>query len=957
MGLDLALHTAVAGLHVSQENLSTLSSNIANANTPDYARRMVRQISQAINGIDIGPKIASITRQIDDFLVVSVRQQGTSVGEKQVIDDYYSRIQNLLGQPSSDSSLSAAIDKFFSSLRSLSVNPELSSLRLNAVNDATNLVNKLGGLANDLESLRLEADRQVSATIGYINQHLDALHELNPAIRTAQNSGLSDADLVEKQDVLLRELAEKIDISFFKNAAGEVTITTASGISLLDENRKQLLYSPAGSVNTFINGSKLGAITVQSYRDDGKAVGIPETLVSSGPSGELTSYIKGGELNGLLEIRDSIVPNILDQLDNLAFTLTEKVNAIHNDGAGFPPPTTLTGTTAIIPSEEHQFSGSVRIALVGADGKPVESPYTDGETFPPLTLDLASLDNGQGNSRPDIQTIIDEINTYYGPPQQRAALGPLADIRLASRTDTLGPQAGFPTDSTFTFDFEMENSLSDDLTFEVLNVSVPETGATGLTSILPGPFTLSGGERTRTGAANSITVDFNGVAVNGPYTIRATVKVTNSQGISFLSTIDYEVPNNVTGAYNDRIPASSVFAGDADIIAPTTSQRFLTAELVDANGNPAAPNTPAYLRLRTNTSAGDYRIAIDELDSKELGQPDNATAVPATNRGFSHFLGLNNFFVENNATTITGSSAATVAGSAVKLAIRSDIKENPNLISLGELTQSNLTQTIEKVVTVGTIKATASLQFLGNPAPGDSLNINGSIFTFVAGPPGGSNQIQVGGTLAQTVLNVATALNANNAFTQGNAALATYGFNGTDTINISYDTPGLEGNAFQIAVDLTTSTQSAVINGAAASQTASGTLLGGEDGTATLTSNQLYTYELGSGSNQIVKRLSELGLSNISFNSAGGLPASTFTLSRYGAEIIGFTSTKATNASATFQQAQELREGFIARLEAGSGVNLDEELANVVLFQNAYSASAQVIRVTGELFDILFDSI
>ena len=37
-----------------------------------------------------------------------------------------------------------------------------------------------------------------------------------------------------------------------------------------------------------------------------------------------------------------------------------------------------------------------------------------------------------------------------------------------------------------------------------------------------------------------------------------------------------------------------------------------------------------------------------------------------------------------------------------------------------------------------------------------------------------------------------------------------------------------------------------------------------------------------------------------------------------------------------------------------SGVNLDEELANIVVFQNAYAASARVIQTTNELFDQLF---
>jgi flagellar hook-associated protein 1 FlgK len=39
-----------------------------------------------------------------------------------------------------------------------------------------------------------------------------------------------------------------------------------------------------------------------------------------------------------------------------------------------------------------------------------------------------------------------------------------------------------------------------------------------------------------------------------------------------------------------------------------------------------------------------------------------------------------------------------------------------------------------------------------------------------------------------------------------------------------------------------------------------------------------------------------------------------------------------------------------------SGVNLDEEAANLMRYQQAYAAAAQVIRVTQELFDTLMNA-
>ena len=38
-----------------------------------------------------------------------------------------------------------------------------------------------------------------------------------------------------------------------------------------------------------------------------------------------------------------------------------------------------------------------------------------------------------------------------------------------------------------------------------------------------------------------------------------------------------------------------------------------------------------------------------------------------------------------------------------------------------------------------------------------------------------------------------------------------------------------------------------------------------------------------------------------------------------------------------------------------SGVNIDEELSNMVVFQNAYQASARIVQTANEMFDTLLN--
>ena len=54
-------------------------------------------------------------------------------------------------------------------------------------------------------------------------------------------------------------------------------------------------------------------------------------------SSAVTSTIKSGRLAGLLETRDSNLPDLAAALDAIANTIRDQINTVHNQGTGFPP--------------------------------------------------------------------------------------------------------------------------------------------------------------------------------------------------------------------------------------------------------------------------------------------------------------------------------------------------------------------------------------------------------------------------------------------------------------------------------------------------------------------------------------------------------------------------------------------------------------------------------------------
>jgi flagellar hook-associated protein FlgK len=94
------------------------------------------------------------------------------------------------------------------------------------------------------------------------------------------------------------------------------------------------------------------------------------------------------------------------------------------------------------------------------------------------------------------------------------------------------------------------------------------------------------------------------------------------------------------------------------------------------------------------------------------------------------------------------------------------------------------------------------------------------------------------------------------------------------------------------------------------------------------------------------------------FAPAGNFPAPlTLTLGQYTGQILGQTSTAAANASDNNQFQTSVLQSVTTQASAVSGVNMDEELSHLTIFQNAYAASATVIQTVNSMFNSLLQTV
>ena len=89
----------------------------------------------------------------------------------------------------------------------------------------------------------------------------------------------------------------------------------------------------------------------------------------------------------------------------------------------------------------------------------------------------------------------------------------------------------------------------------------------------------------------------------------------------------------------------------------------------------------------------------------------------------------------------------------------------------------------------------------------------------------------------------------------------------------------------------------------------------------------------------------------------GGLPAATTTLAAYAADIVTFTSVEAERVRAGLERERALVDDLSFRAAAVSGVNLDEELSRLVVYQQSYAVAARVIAIIDELLEELLGTV
>ncbi|OHC72825.1 MAG: flagellar hook-associated protein FlgK, partial [Rhodospirillales bacterium RIFCSPLOWO2_01_FULL_65_14] len=334
-----ALRTAQSGLLVNQQTLNVVSNNVANLNTVGYSRKIVRTESRVVAGVGAGVQISDITRLVDEGLLKSLRLEFSDLNALTSQRDYYARTQDLFGTPADNTSLAHLTQSFQSALELLTVSPDKSLEQSEVIRRAQDLILMLQDMSSTIQELRLQADNAISENVSEINKIVQTIDQLNDEIISNGSVGRDVSDLRDDRDAQLDRLSELVDIRYFYRNDGDVVVFTSGGRTLVDTVPPTVTHVPAASVSP------------TTTKAEGDFAGIYVGNVEA--RNDITSELRGGQLKGLVDLRDIVLVNLQSQIDEFSAELRDTFNQIHNRGVSFPGAQSYEGTRNFIrPAEQ-----------------------------------------------------------------------------------------------------------------------------------------------------------------------------------------------------------------------------------------------------------------------------------------------------------------------------------------------------------------------------------------------------------------------------------------------------------------------------------------------------------------------------------------------------------------------------------------------------------------------------
>jgi flagellar hook-associated protein 1 FlgK len=293
-GLYSSLTMAARSLNAQQMGLELTGNNIANVNTPGYARRTIdfaavppESSLSAGNGV----QVQGIRAIRDSFLERRVRDEVPIEGKAAGLSEMLQLVESGIG--ATGQSIDGKLTELFGSFSRLADSPTSAVARADVLSTAAELTQSFHEMADRFTDAQRQADQRVRGTVDQINALADKIASRNHTL------GVSGAEgRLATQDQLssaLRDLSSLTHVDVVERPEGGVDVTVGNGRALVVADKSYALA----------------------------AVSQPPSGLAAVDAGgqDITAEIKGGQLAGYIAARDVNIPDYMSRLDNIAYAV------------------------------------------------------------------------------------------------------------------------------------------------------------------------------------------------------------------------------------------------------------------------------------------------------------------------------------------------------------------------------------------------------------------------------------------------------------------------------------------------------------------------------------------------------------------------------------------------------------------------------------------------------------
>ena len=241
--LFAGLSTGSSALQYYQRGIETAGHNVSNSQVEGFSRQRVNAnaaFSLKVSGGEVGQGVEqqSITRIRDQFLDAQYVANVPKLGYWQQKVSSIRALEGYVGEREI-TAYQQSMDEFWKSLESLNTKPEDNAVRKSVIEKTTTMVSMMGNLRKNYDNYRDLLNEQVRTLVTEANTLIDDIALLNKDIAQAQGKGQNPNDLLDLRDLKAERLCKLTGAT-----VGSPSIDEADMAYKIDLHGKTLVQGP-----------------------------------------------------------------------------------------------------------------------------------------------------------------------------------------------------------------------------------------------------------------------------------------------------------------------------------------------------------------------------------------------------------------------------------------------------------------------------------------------------------------------------------------------------------------------------------------------------------------------------------------------------------------------------------------------------------------------------------------